>query len=609
MAVLQNAAESNRASVRAIKEVVWGTTPASGVSRELRITESGLVPSKETKVSEEIRADRMVPSVIEVGAASGGSIAGEFSAGTFDDFMEAFLLGAWTKAMNFLVVKGRSVSITANNTVRLSGTDYTGQIANGQWFKLEGFVNPANNGYFQVSGAPSFTAGNTVITVVGTPLVVASGSAYTKFLDASDVILVSTLTAFEAANTINGGGANAFAGLTLRVGQKIYTEGLGKGSGEILCNAANPPEGSTITISDGVDTVIFEARTDADLVDQNHVHVALSDTPLTFAANIVAAIMDQFIQQKLRVSAVTDGVDTVTLTQHRGAGGSIAASDDATSVTVTDFTGGDNTKHGLFTVASLPDDDTIVTEETLGVDANGGGLLVVIKGSHLRNSGTLSEIVKQSFTIETGFNDVEKYIVQNGMRIGSFSKKVAVGEIVTFEFELQGRQTIEDVTPLLSESPYTVLPTTATEIFNATSNVGSMKKDGETLALSIMSIDIEGDNNLRQQKAVGEKFPAGIGYGRFSLTGKLVAYFETFEFFQHFLDHDTISLAYSFTDADHNHYVETIPALKITSDPISPKGIDQDVMEEMDWVAQRDPVLNTQYMLDRFSSLYPMSDA
>jgi hypothetical protein len=156
---------------------------------------------------------------------------------------------------------------------------------------------------------------------------------------------------------------------------------------------------------------------------------------------------------------------------------------------------------------------------------------------------------------------------------------------------------------------YTVLATTNTEVFNATANVGSIVKDGAVLSSAIRSIELNGDASLREQPAVGSKFPAGIGYGRFMLSGSMSAYFEDFSFYDDFINHNTTSLELNFEDVDHISYYYTVPAIKITSDPISPNGIDQDVMEDMEWEAQRDPVLNTQFMIDRFSSVFPSSVA
>lgn len=601
-----NSAEANRASVRYIKEAVWGSTPTTGKVRELRLTGSSLVATKATKISEEIRADRMVPSVIEVSASTMGDIKTEFSSGTVDDFFEGFLLGTWNTVMNFLLVKGSSVNITSTSKVVLSGSDYTGQIVAGKFVKLEGFKTLGNNGYFPVASV-AFTGGNTEVTVVGTPLTIEAGNAYSKFLDSGDVLLSSTATAFEAGNKINGGGSNAFAGKNLQIGQKIYVEGLGKEAGSIQFNATDPVEGATVTVSDGTSTLVFELRTVAGLVTPGNIYVPLSGTPATQAAALAAAVMGQFAQHTTKVyaSATTD-----TVTFHNGAlvGGSLAVSD-AVSMTVTAFTGGSATKGGVFTIASIPDDDTIVTVETLPVDTNAGGLTVVVKGSHCRNPGNQNEILKNSFSFESAFNDVGQYFKYDGLRVDSFDMKVASGSILTVDFNFMGRKTVTAQAPFLEGGALVNLPTTATEIFNATSNVGALTKNGLALSTAVMSIDLKGTANLRDQRAVGEKFPAGIGYGRFNLTGKITAYFQDLGFYNNFINHETISLGFSTTDVDLNTYYFTMPALKITSDPVSAKQIDTDVMDEMDFVAQRDPVLNTMFMIDRFSSVWPSTVA
>lgn len=598
-----NSAESNRASLRYIPEATWGTTPALGRTREMRITSSSLVSNKETQTSDEIRADRMVPNIIEVSAMASGGYEAEFSAFTHDDMFQGFLLGAWSKPMTGFQVKGASVTITDIDEITITGADWRDWLTVGHWLKLEGFLVSGNNTYVSIASL-AFTGGNTVITTNETTLTAASGSAFTKIVDANDVILVSTGTAISSGNTINGGGSNSFSGDVLKVGQKIWMDGLGKETGTVVVTTTNPTEGATITVSDGVQTVVFEVRTNAALVASGNVHVALSGTEATQAASLTAAIQAQFAQENVRVSA-TVSTATVTLTNHRLTGGSIATSD-ATAFTVTNFSGGSTAKGGFLTIASLPNDDTIVVQETLSTDANSGSLPVVIKGSHLRNPGTIADITKQSFSIETGFTDVNKYFLMTGLRPGSFEMNVEAGELVTLGFEFMGRATTTaSSTTLGNAASYDVLGTTGTEVLNATANVGAVKKDGTVLSTAVMSIEMSGDAGLREQPAVGEKFPAGIGYGRFTLEGTITAYFQDFDFYNDFINHTTVSISYDFEDVDHNAYIFSIPSVKILSDPISPGGIDEDIMEELEFQAQRDPSLNTMFMIDRFSSTYP----
>jgi hypothetical protein len=607
MAVTIQGAESNRAQLRYIPEATWGTTPGSGITREMRITSSKLILEKETKTSDEIRADRMVPNNAEVAAASQGDVSWELSAFTHDDFFQGFLLGAWSLPMKGFQVKGTAVSITDTDEVTVAGADYRDWLTVGQYLKLEGFDGVTNNTYVSIASL-AFTAGNTVITTNETTLVAEAGASYSKVMDAGDVILASTTTAFTSGNTIDGGGANAFAGKTLYVGQKIWIEGLGKETATLTFEATDPAAGDLVTIGDGVDTIIFEWNTSADAADPAHVYVPISGTEATAQDNLQAAIMDQFNKGNFRVS-IRDLVagTSSTLVNHNRTGGSVSETGGGVTVTAA-FSGGSATKGGMYTIASLPDDDTIVVSETLTTDANAGSLLVVIKGSHLRNPGTVADITKQSFSIETGFTDVSQYFLMNGLRVGSFEMSVTTGEIVTGSFNFMGRETLPGVSSVLGNTgTYDVLPTTATEILNATANVGQIEKNGVALSTAVKSIELSGDASLRKQPAVGEKFPAGIGYGRFTLEGKVSAYFENLDFYNDFRNHVTVSLGFDFEDVDHNKYFFRIPAAKITTNPVAPGGIDQDVMEEMEFTAQRDPILNTQFMIDRFSSIYPFT--
>ena len=599
------AAESNRVALYYIPEVAWGTTPSSGVVRTMRLTSSSLVASKETETSQEIRADRMVPAIIEVAAMTSGDIEGELSAGTYDDFFQQFLLGAWTTSMNHWLVKGVSVAVTGANEITVAGADWTDYIVDGQWLKIEGFIEPENNGYVSINGTPTFGSGNTVITVDQT-VVTEAGTANCKIMDAGDVVHVGTLvTLTGTTNVIDGGGTNPFGNLV--VGQKIYVEGLGKETGTLTAESTDPAEGDTVTISDGVNSVTYEIRTNSALITPGNIHVALSGTENTLAASLEAAINGQYAAGNCDCSA-TVSTAVVTVTNNKGSGGSM--SDSGSGITTVDFTGGVAANQGIMTVASLVDADSFTVEESLTTDSNAGGSTVVVKGSHLRNPGAIADITKQSVSAMTSFTDVSKTLLHDGLRVGSFSLSVEAGAIATVSMSFMGAQTLStSATDLADTGSYTVLDTTITEVLNATDNVGTIKKDGTELTAAVMSIELSGDNSLREQKAVGNKFPAGIGYGRFSMEGSINVYFQDFTLYDAFIGHDTASLEFPFTDADNYHMIFRIPSLKFTSDPVSPGGIDEDIMEEIEFTAQRDGNLATMFMLDRFSSNRPVARA
>lgn len=600
--VALNSAESNRARLLYIKEASWAATPASGVVRTVRTTGSNIVPSKETQVSEEIRADRMVPSIIEVSAATAGSVSGELSLGTYDDWFSDFLLSSWSKDMNHLIIRGASVTITDTDTITVTGRDWTDYLIAGRYIKLEGFLAAANNSIFEIDSV-AFSGGNTEITITATALAVEGGSAFTKLVDANDLILQSTTAAFTSGNTITDTGA--FVGSGLVAGQRVYIEGLGKETGTITVEATDTPNGSPFTVGDGTTSIIFEIHSAENLVGAGNVFIENSPTEATLASRIAAAVNEQFRRRAFRVTAAVSGAD-VTLTNHRNTGGTIAEA--VTGIVGVNFSGGSATKSGFYTVASVTD-NALVVAETLSTDANSGARTVTIRGSHTRNPGDIDEIVKTSVTIETGYTDVNKFFVGRGLRIGSFSAEVAAGELVSVEWGFQGSSTTRSSVSVLGSAPYDVLEATATEVLSATANVGALRSNGATLSKAVRSISLEADAALRDQFAVGNKFAAGIGYGRMTINGSMSVYFEDFQFFDDFLDHNTVSLSFGFTDADSFQMDVTIPSIKFTTNEIMPEGIDEDVMEEIEFTAQRDATLNTMIMFDRFSSTWPMTAA
>lgn len=718
--LLTNAAETNRGVLRWINEVSWGTTPASGTVRTMRITSSSLEAKKTTKVSEEIRADRMVPGIIEVAAMTDGDVGYEFSAGGQDDFYEQFLLANFSRSMNHVLVKGSSVSVVTTSKIRLAGQDLSAWFAANQYVKLEGFFDLHNNGYFQVSSV-SYTGGNTDIVTVETTLVVEAGNAYGKLLDANDVLMKSTSGAIVSGNKINLTGWTTGKGLL--AGQKLWLEGLGKESGQIAFNGVNPANNDTFTVSDGVNTALtFEFATSSSLASTGHVFVLVTPTnPSTTADAFLTALMTEFHKQNIAVygskaagvkqtgsiafattaevgdqftindgnnatrtftfvasgailgsysvnvgvsaaasgtnlaaeinaqlaagtlNVTAAGTSTVTLTNNNYTGGTIvevtdgggditttdfnsgtkpivtlvngyqtggAITESLASITATNFSGGSATKGGLFvTISSVPDADNVVTVETLTADANSGTLTMIVKGSHLRNPGNPLNIIKKSISAETGFTDVGKYLGHNGLRLSSFTQTVSPGEIVKGKLSFMGRQTTALDTSVLGNSPYTILDTTVDEIFNGTSNVDNISRNGTALTTAILKIEIQGDAGLRSQPAVGAKFPAGIGYGRFSLKGSFTAYFQNFDLYRDFLNHSTTSLSWDMHDLDWNKYFFTIPAIKYTASPLPLDGIDKDVTQNISWQAQRDATLQTMYMVDRFSSYWPSTVA
>lgn len=87
---------SNLMALRHIKEVTYGTTPATPALATVRYTGESLTYGVETVVSNEIRSDRNQTALIPSSAQSSGDIQFEFAYSSFDELIAAALAGAWT---------------------------------------------------------------------------------------------------------------------------------------------------------------------------------------------------------------------------------------------------------------------------------------------------------------------------------------------------------------------------------------------------------------------------------------------------------------------------------------------------------------------------------
>lgn len=600
--------DSNRASLRILQESnsAWGVTPASGLARALRFTSSSLVAMKDTTVSNEIRFDRMVSSVVETAANSEGDIDYEFSAGSHDILMQAFLLGQWSRPMEFDKFQGINVSWATTSRLDISGADYTAYFTAGRRVVTGGYLNPENNSYFEVQSV-AFASGATQVTMTTSTAVVEAGNAKSFIQDANDIVILKSTSiraATAGAASFDSNGTNAFASAItagqLVVGQNIQVDGFGYETGSFDLTATNPTDGEFVTVNDGVDSLSFEFDNNA-AVTAGRISVTIGGSAAASATNLAAAINQARLDGRLAVSA-TVATTVVTIRNKNKTGGSLAET--SANITITAFSGG-NLVSAQYKIVSLTDDIIGVSPTPPATITN--GVAVTIKGSMVRNPsgvGSLPHqaIVPQSFTIETAFNDITAFLVQDGMRVGEFSMTVEAGEIVNGTYSFMGKETKKRVTTLIGTSPYTPLQTTSTEVMNATTNVGAIKKDGATLSTAIQSIELEGDASLRVQSAVGSKFPRGIGTGRFTLEGTLTAYFENLDLYTEFLEHETVSLEFYFSDIDGNQYTYTLPALKFSSDEPAPEGIDEDVMEELEFTAFRDSATGCMLQIDRFST-------
>lgn len=142
-------ADTSLVQVGYIEEVTFGTTPG-GTFQELRLTGESLGEKIETKVSDELRADRQVPDIVKTDASSEGDIKFELSCETFDDILQGALFSTWTSSAG--VSSSDSITFTDSNTITSSASTFSSMgFVVGQWVKISGSSVAGNNGFFKIA--------------------------------------------------------------------------------------------------------------------------------------------------------------------------------------------------------------------------------------------------------------------------------------------------------------------------------------------------------------------------------------------------------------------------------------------------------------------------
>lgn len=131
-------------------ETAYAQIPAV-VFQQLRVTAEDFTAEKQRTRPLEINPSGYAQHAITTQESAKGSINFGLSYGTFDDFIAGAMNSAWSTPLAIASVAG-DITITAGTSVLSSTTNgkFTGIVA-GQWIRLEGFTNAANNGVFLVA--------------------------------------------------------------------------------------------------------------------------------------------------------------------------------------------------------------------------------------------------------------------------------------------------------------------------------------------------------------------------------------------------------------------------------------------------------------------------
>lgn len=188
---------SSSTGIRFIKEVVFGTTPVSGNSKELRVTGESLDYTITKESSKEINLSRGVSSMVPTDASTSGGLQLEMHYNGPDDLIESALQSTW--AVFGTAGEGAATATTSITTTTITaaapttGADLFTILKKGQWFRIKSAG--ANNGkILRVSTSTAPTS--TVITLdANTPAAASTGESIQ--IQSSRLTHGSTQTSFS----------------------------------------------------------------------------------------------------------------------------------------------------------------------------------------------------------------------------------------------------------------------------------------------------------------------------------------------------------------------------------------------------------------------------
>lgn len=183
-------------------------------------------------------------------------------------------------------------------------------------------------------------------------------------------------------------------------------------------------------------------------------------------------------------------------------------------------------------------------------------------------------------TFETGATD--QFMRFTGMKVGSMSLSIAAQQRITGSMTMMGMGHTK-ASAALSGATYTAAGTSP--IMTASGDVGSLSITGVSPSPTIMSMSINIQNNLREQLQIGSRGPAGIGAGRFIVTGSLEAYFADLSMYNAFYDHDDVGISANLGSTSGSIYTLDMPRTKLTNGTVQTPGNDQDIMASFDFQA------------------------
>lgn len=196
-------------------------------------------------------------------------------------------------------------------------------------------------------------------------------------------------------------------------------------------------------------------------------------------------------------------------------------------------------------------------------------------GTDLLSNG----ITLGSATIEGEYSDIGQFLTITGARVDSLSLRMAVGAIVTGTMEFTGAvATVGGSSAGTGDA--SAAPTN--DVFDPV-RMSGIQEGGSNVELRAIELDI--NNGARPQQVLGTDSLAGVGLGRFNVTGAIEAYTPDASLMTKYIGHADSSLSWSLGDAAGNKLAFLVDRLKYSDGEWPVNGNDEDIVQRYPYQA------------------------
>lgn len=231
-------------------------------------------------------------------------------------------------------------------------------------------------------------------------------------------------------------------------------------------------------------------------------------------------------------------------------------------------------------VVSATSSKIVLSGVSLTTEASGDSVTVTVL-SDITNGNTAC-----AYGFEREHTDKSNLFAQFiGVMFNTLNLSVNSDGIVTGRFGCLGKQEVSP-RPTATFGDGSNTPVGTTVAFNAVDHVELILEGGETF--DITSLDMTFNNNLRERLKVGTGGPFELGSGKFNVSGTVRAYFEDNDQINKYLAFTSTSIAIAFKDTAGNRMIIDLPEVKLTSGGSPAQGQNQDVINDISFIASYD---------------------